>query len=68
MDYHIADEDGCVYKVSTFLVKEAERFGPKDSLAFVDYLGKKLDKWKSLPLLTAGTYFKRIGHVLTVRR
>jgi uncharacterized protein YxjI len=68
MNYHISDEDGYVYQVSSNLLKEAERFGPKDSLKFVNYLGSRLDKWKTLPLLTAGTAFKRIGHVLTVRR
>jgi hypothetical protein len=68
MNYHITDEEGYIYQVSNFLLKEAKRFGGIDSVPFVDYLGDRLEKWKKLPLLTAGSCFKKVGHVLTTRR
>jgi hypothetical protein len=63
--FHIDDEEGNIYLVSEELVKKAYKQGPKNSLKFVNFIGKKLDVWKSLPVLTAGNSFKRVGHVLT---
>ena len=75
--YHIADEEGYIYAVSDDLVKTAIKFFTKNhqveylavpseySKEITEYLGEKLDSWKSLPMLTAGSSFRKIGHVLT---
>jgi hypothetical protein len=63
-DYFIADEEGTIWEVDPELVKEANRFGAKGSVMFMDYLGARLDKWQNLPILTRGKSFIKRGHVL----
>jgi len=63
-DYYIADEDGTIWEVNSNLIKEANRFGSKGSIMFMEYIGQRLDKWKELPLLTRGKTFIKRGHVL----
>lgn len=74
--YHIADEEGYIYFVSEELVKEAISVFNTDKVInltvpkeyqkeITDYLGDKLDRWKTLPVLTARNQFRKIGHVLT---
>lgn len=64
----ISDEEGYVYEPSTEILDlTAGKYNDLQSKEAIDYIGEKLDKWKSLPILTAGDSFKKIGHVLTIR-
>lgn len=76
IQYHIADEEGYIYAVSDELVKDAIKLFNTERVVSIavpklyekdiaNYLGDKLDQWKSLPLLTAKNQFRRVGHVLT---
>lgn len=79
--YHIADEEGYVYSVSETLIKDAISIftGNTKNIEYItvpteisykvsQYLGDKLDHWKSLPVITAGNSFTRLGHIFTLRR
>lgn len=65
----ISDEEGYVYKPSEeILALAAGKYSDLNSKEAIDYIGEKLDKWKELPILTAGKSFKKLGHVLTLRK
>lgn len=66
----ISDEEGYVYEPSDELVKiTAGKYNDLNSKEAIDYIGDALDKWKALPLLIkSDNTFRKIGHVLTIRK
>jgi len=61
----IADEEGYIYEVSFDIIKQVSKTHEKDSIEYVDAIGRLLDMFKSKPHRFYADAFKVIGHVNT---